>query len=506
MPCSSTSRRQANVGTTYSTFGAGGGAALGIHVTWRAPVTLMFASVGTRSPPISVVNSCTGKELAEARGRVEPVLDAAVARVVKLVRLRRDAVMAAAAVDGDHVRRGDAVLGRSGRDAVGPVVLGPGDSSPGRRHRAGDDRSGPCRPRRIVAGLVPLAIEVEPVGAVDAAAYLRERESRRLPGTHDRVSTTPRTAGSSSGRCTACTASTTVHGVSIQCWPESARLALRILIGRRQPLEHAEQRQRVGGERHRQAQPGPHGLGQRHAQAMRRGIVVGRFERVVVDLDRERPRVGPLTARVQGDANELGVRDVRVIEHPYGDFGRQRIRQVGERAPALVDREPRVCEGAVSSGPCVSSFSSRIAADGSRGSTSFWLASRSKRLASSLPPASSLPCCSASRTLTRGGAATRCATWEVGTTLSAAVSLKLRMAMRFIDSPSSGRSMVPDRDKQRDHGRRDRLVAQVRAAHASSAARCRSRAPAEPANCRRGPRRARESSTSVRTAAAAAIP
>src|SRR5262245_56972944 len=54
-PRSSMSRVQPKIGTTYSTCGTGGGAALGIHVTCRAPVTLMCSSVGTRRPPSVVV-------------------------------------------------------------------------------------------------------------------------------------------------------------------------------------------------------------------------------------------------------------------------------------------------------------------------------------------------------------------------------------------------------------------------------------------------------------------
>ena len=117
----------------------------------------------------------------------------------------------------------DAVIGRSGRDTRGAcVLLGSGDF----------DLEGHVPPltiagsaaflRRIVDRLMPLAVQIEAIRAVDAATYLRRRQGRRLsyrPVGIDSVTN----CGSSSGRCTACTASTTVHGVSIQCWPDSAR-------------------------------------------------------------------------------------------------------------------------------------------------------------------------------------------------------------------------------------------------------------------------------------------
>ena len=50
----SSERTQPNVGTTYNTSGAGGGAEHGIHVRTGVPITLMWASVGLVGFPPSV--------------------------------------------------------------------------------------------------------------------------------------------------------------------------------------------------------------------------------------------------------------------------------------------------------------------------------------------------------------------------------------------------------------------------------------------------------------------
>src|SRR6185295_17688641 len=64
-----------------------------------------------------------------------------------------------------------------------------------------------------------------------------------------------------------------------------------------------------------------------------------RVEGILVELDYERPRVWPEPGRVERDADDLGVCNVRMIEDPYGDFGRKRIGQIGELAARLVHRE-----------------------------------------------------------------------------------------------------------------------------------------------------------------------
>ena len=59
---------------------------------------------------------------------------------------------------------------------------------------------------------------------------------------------------------------------------------------------------------------------------------------------------------------------------------------------------------------------------------------------STMPLLSSIPCSSASLAFVRGGTAKRRACCVAGTVFSGGVSLKLRIAMRSIDSPSSGAS------------------------------------------------------------------
>ena len=184
---------------------------------------------------------------------------------------------------------------------------------------------------------------------------------------------------------------------------------------------------------------------------MRCGIVIGRFVRVVVDLDLEGPCVGPLSGRIQGNANDVRVRDVRMIEHAHGDFGRQRIRQVGQRASLFVDGECRVrgrrVERTLRRQLLFTDRRRRIA-----GIDVLLIREQVEQAGVDLA-------CRIEHAVLLRVAHTHLRWREdamrdpvVGTRLSAGVSLKLRMAMRFIDSPSSGRSMAPDTERSATTG------------------------------------------------------
>ena len=158
----------------------------------------------------------------------------------------------------------------------------------------------------------------------------------------------------------------------------------------------------------------------------------------------------------------VGVRDVRVIEHARGDLHRQRIRQIGQRAARFVDREGRRSTASASSGPCVGE---RHVADRRRRHARIdvllvreQVEQRRVDLAHRIEHAVLLRVAHAD---TCGGAATRCATCGRRHDVAAGVSLKLRIAIRDIDSPSARRSIVPAVESSATIGRGDRLVAQI---------------------------------------------
>ena len=106
----------------------------------------------------------------------------------------------------------------------------------------------------------------------------------------------------------------------------------------------------------------------------------------------------------------------------------------GSASPSIITAYPVSTDAPPASGPAVDTFSSA--------SESSFFTSIAKNAGSTMPALSSIPCCSASRWVVRLGTAKRRARCVVDTVFSADVSLKLRTAMRSMDSPSSGVSVV----------------------------------------------------------------
>ena len=148
------------------------------------------------------------KVFAEARGRVEPVFDAAVTGVVEFVGL----IGSRSSDEVEPIRSRPIECARGSRRLTRlwwrRRSLSVGDLHLERHVAAPPIRPAPscCSSRRLVDGLVPFGVQIEAIGAVDAARWRECGRADVSPScaVEDRSDDD---SGAINGRCTAWTAS-----------------------------------------------------------------------------------------------------------------------------------------------------------------------------------------------------------------------------------------------------------------------------------------------------------